>query len=92
MGRFSKIRHPWVCRLSTRLHLATLHSPWISAKLEKQTFESVHDCFTRELVPGARPIEVDPGVLTSPCDAIVGAHGNGGVRHRAPGQGFSLPH
>ena len=36
---------------------------------------SVHDCFIRELKAGARPIDPDPGVLVSPCDAIVGACG-----------------
>jgi phosphatidylserine decarboxylase len=41
----------------------------------KRDFESLHDCFTRELVPGARPINAAPGTLSSPCDAIVGAHG-----------------
>ncbi len=35
----------------------------------------MHDCFIRELKPGARPIDPDPRVLTSPCDAIVGACG-----------------
>ena len=35
----------------------------------------MHDCFTRELKDGARPIDPDPEVVTSPCDAIVGAHG-----------------
>ena len=41
----------------------------------KPTFASLHDCFIRELKPGARPIDPDPAVLTSPCDAIVGASG-----------------
>ena len=35
----------------------------------------MHDCFTRELKEGTRPIDADPGVLVSPCDAIVGAAG-----------------
>ena len=35
----------------------------------------MHDCFTRELKDGARPIDMDPAVLVSPCDAIVGASG-----------------
>jgi phosphatidylserine decarboxylase len=35
----------------------------------------MHDCFIRELKPGARPIDRDPAVLVSPCDAIVGASG-----------------
>lgn len=41
----------------------------------KPAFESLHDCFIRELKPGARPVDHDPTVLTSPCDAIVGAAG-----------------
>jgi phosphatidylserine decarboxylase len=35
----------------------------------------MHDCFTRELKDGARPIDADPALLVSPCDAIVGASG-----------------
>ncbi len=38
-------------------------------------FRSMHDCFTRELKEGARPVDTDPSVLVSPCDAIVGASG-----------------
>jgi phosphatidylserine decarboxylase len=35
----------------------------------------MHDCFIRELKDGARPIEPNPAILVSPCDAIVGACG-----------------
>ena len=35
----------------------------------------MHDCFTRELKDGARPIDGRPDILVSPCDAIVGACG-----------------
>jgi phosphatidylserine decarboxylase len=35
----------------------------------------MHDCFTRRLREGARPIDPDRGLLVSPCDAIVGASG-----------------
>jgi len=38
-------------------------------------FASLHDCFVRELKDGVRPINRDPCVLVSPCDAIVGAAG-----------------
>jgi phosphatidylserine decarboxylase len=38
-------------------------------------FRSLNDCFTRELKPGVRPVDPDPAVLTSPCDALVGASG-----------------
>ena len=42
----------------------------------KQTrFKSLHECFIRELKEGARPIDADPQVMVSPCDAVVGAHG-----------------
>jgi phosphatidylserine decarboxylase len=42
---------------------------------KKQEFTSLRDCFTRELKKGARPIDEDPDILISPCDAIVGACG-----------------
>jgi len=35
----------------------------------------MHDCFIRQLKEGARPIDDDPKILVSPCDAIVGASG-----------------
>jgi phosphatidylserine decarboxylase len=38
-------------------------------------FRSLHDCFVRQLKDGVRPIDTDPGLLVSPCDAIVGASG-----------------
>jgi phosphatidylserine decarboxylase len=38
-------------------------------------FRSLHDCFVRRLRDGARPIDGDPNLLVSPCDAIVGASG-----------------
>jgi phosphatidylserine decarboxylase len=41
----------------------------------KSEFASLHDCFIRELKPGARPIDPDPSILASPCDALVGACG-----------------
>lgn len=40
-------------------------------------FDSIHDCFTRALRPGTRPIAPDPGALVSPCDGIVMACGHG---------------
>lgn len=85
MGKFSKIRHPWVCRLSIRIWRMFTDLDLSEAK--KQTFESLHDCFTRELLPGARPVDADPQILTSPCDAIVGASGivQSGVVFQAKG-------
>ena len=45
------------------------------SEAKKTHFKSLHDCFIRELKDGARPIDPDPDVLVSPCDAIVGACG-----------------
>jgi phosphatidylserine decarboxylase len=35
----------------------------------------MHDCFIRELKPGARTIDTRENILSSPCDAIVGECG-----------------
>jgi phosphatidylserine decarboxylase len=73
MGWFSKIEHPWVAGLSVAVwkRFADLRLD----EARKTEFSSLHDCFTRELKPGARPVDLDPAVLTSPCDAIVGTCG-----------------
>ncbi len=73
MGWFSKIRHPWVCRAS--IAVWRLFTELDLSDARQLDFASLHDCFTRELVPGARTIDNDSEVLTSPCDAIVGACG-----------------
>jgi phosphatidylserine decarboxylase len=73
MGRFSRIRQPLVRDLSIALWQRFGDLDLRDAK--KSRFDSVHDCFTRELRDGARPIDADPDVLASPCDAIVGACG-----------------
>lgn len=41
----------------------------------KTNFNSLHDAFIRSLKPGARTIALDPDILVSPCDGIIGAHG-----------------
>lgn len=73
MGWFSKIRNPWVCRASIAVWRAFTELDLSDAR--KQHFDSLHDCFTRELKLGARTVDPDPNVLTSPCDGIVGACG-----------------
>jgi phosphatidylserine decarboxylase len=73
MGWFSKIRKPWVCRTSIAIWRMFSDLDLREAKCQK--FESLHDCFTRELRPGARTVDLDPQVISSPCDAIVGACG-----------------
>ncbi len=73
IGWFSKIEIPWVTRASIAVWKA--FSDLDLSEARKSQFTSLHDCFIRELKPGMRPIDTDPQVLSSPCDAIVGACG-----------------
>jgi phosphatidylserine decarboxylase len=74
MGRFSRIRSRALTRLSIALWRRFTELDLSEAATTD--FESLHDCFTRSLKPGARPVDARPEVLTSPCDAIVGACGS----------------
>ena len=73
MGWFSKIEQPLVRDVS--IGLWRLFSDLDLSEAKKTRFDSMHDCFTRELKAGARPVDTDPQVVVSPCDAIVGACG-----------------
>jgi phosphatidylserine decarboxylase len=73
MGWFSKIENPVVREMS--IGLWALFSDLDLSESKKFKFKSMHDCFTRELKDGARPVDADPATLVSPCDAIVGACG-----------------
>jgi phosphatidylserine decarboxylase len=73
IGWFSKIEQPLVRDLS--LAVWRLFSDLDLTDSRKQTFRSMHECFTRELQEGARPVDPDPAVIVSPCDAVVGACG-----------------
>jgi len=72
-GWFSKIEQPLVCRLSIAAWRMFADLRLDEAK--KTRFSSLHDCFIRELKPGARPVAPGSALLVSPCDAIVGACG-----------------
>lgn len=73
VGWLSKLEQPWV--------RAACMAVWqlftdLNLQEAKQTrFRSLHECFTRQLKDGARPIDADSGVIVSPCDGIVGAMG-----------------
>jgi phosphatidylserine decarboxylase len=89
MGWFSRIEQPLVRGMSLALwrHFADLRLE--EAKHLK--FRSLHDCFIRELKAGARPVSADPAVLTSPCDAIVGASGTVRDGQLLQAKGFPYP-
>jgi phosphatidylserine decarboxylase len=74
MGWFSRIEQPLVRDISLRVwgFFADLDL----SEAQQTSFRSMHDCFTRTLKDGARPVAMDPHILTSPCDAIVGATGS----------------
>ena len=73
MGWFSQLRSPWLARLSIRIW--RLFTDLDLSDAREQHFDSLHACFTRALVDGARPADPDPALLVSPSDGIVGACG-----------------
>jgi phosphatidylserine decarboxylase len=74
MGRLSRVENRFVCGLA--LGLWRLFAGDFRLEEAAEThFKSLHDCFTRKLKPGVRPIAADTNVVASPCDGIVGAHG-----------------
>jgi phosphatidylserine decarboxylase len=73
VGWFSKIEQPLV--RDTSIGLWRLFSGLDLSEAKTTRFRSMHECFIRELKERARPVDPDPNVLVSPCDAIVGACG-----------------
>src|SRR5580704_8455298 len=73
IGWFSKIEQPLIRDLS--IACWRMFSDLDLSEARKARFESLHDCFTRELRPGLRPYDPDPSIVASPSDAIVGAFG-----------------
>jgi phosphatidylserine decarboxylase len=73
MRWFSRIEQPLVSTVSLRVWGFFADIDLSDAR--ETRFRSMHDCFIRTLRDGARPPEMDPAILVSPCDAIVGASG-----------------
>jgi phosphatidylserine decarboxylase len=90
MGWFSKIEQPLIRDAS--IGVWQFFSGLDLSEAKETRFRSMHDCFTRHLKDGARPIDMDPGVLVSPCDAIVGAWGTveGGQVFQVKGFPYAL--
>lgn len=72
-GWFSQIDSPMLARAS--IAVWRLFADLDLSEARTQHFRSLHACFTRELKAGARPVDGNPRMITSPCDAIVGACG-----------------
>ena len=90
MGWFSKIENPLLRDFS--IGCWKLFSDLDLSEAKETHFKSLHDCFTRELKPGLRPFDPDPGIVASPSDGIVGAHGTirEGELYQIKGAPYSL--
>jgi phosphatidylserine decarboxylase len=90
MGWWSRIEQPWLCRGS--IAVWRLFSDLDLSEAKHTRFNSLHECFTRELKAGARPIDPRPNVMVSPCDGLVGAGGRvtRGLLLQAKGFPYSL--
>jgi phosphatidylserine decarboxylase len=90
-GWFSRIEQPLVRDAS--IGVWRFFSDLDLSEAREPHFRSMHHCFTRQLKPGARPIDSDPSILVSPCDAIVGAHGkiSGTDLYQIKGARYALP-
>jgi phosphatidylserine decarboxylase len=89
MGRLSRIEQPWVCRGG--IALWRLFTDLDLSEAKQTQFKSLHECFTRELKEGARPIAPDLRCLVSPCDALVGACGRVTRGSVLQAKGFPYP-
>ncbi|MBS0448854.1 MAG: phosphatidylserine decarboxylase [Proteobacteria bacterium] len=72
-GYLSRWRHPWFAKAAIALWRRC--SDLDLSDAQPTRYDSLHACFTRALVPGARTVDADPAVMASPCDAIVGQCG-----------------
>ena len=90
-GWYSRLRSPLLTRFS--IAVWRLFTELDLGEAKQQRFESLHDCFTRELKDGARPFDPRPEIVASPSDAIVGACGSlqGVTALQAKGMSYPLP-
>lgn len=90
VGWFSRIEQPLVRDVSIAVWRLFADVDLEGSK--RTRFRSLHDCFTRELVEGARPADPDPDVLASPSDGIVGAcgHVRDGQLFQAKGMSYAI--
>jgi phosphatidylserine decarboxylase len=87
---FSRIEQPLVRDVS--IGVWRFFSGLDLSEASSDRFRSMHDCFTRRLRPGARPIDPRADILVSPCDAIVGACGSirGTELYQIKGRSYTL--
>src|SRR5262245_23817211 len=74
MGRLSRIRSRRLTKIA--VDVWNLFDDLRLEEAKTQDFVSIRDCFVRELREGARSIDPNPCIVTSPCDAVIGAFGS----------------
>ena len=90
IGWFSRIENPIIKKSSIFLWKCFADDLKLH-EAKKKDFNSLHDCFIRELKKDARTIDPDPKNIISPCDAILGAHGKVEEKHAVQVKGFIYP-
>lgn len=75
MGWLSGIENPHLTRVMLRIWQAFADDLDLT-EAQQQKFNSLQACFTRSLRPGARPVDSRANIVISPCDAIIGEHGD----------------
>lgn len=75
MGWLSAIESPFLTRILIRIWRLFADDLDLE-EAQKREFQSLHECFIRELQPGARSVDMRQDIVVSPCDAIVCARGN----------------
>jgi len=90
IGWFSQIENPLVAFVSIKVW--QFFSALDLSEAKEKHFKSMHACFTRELKPNARTVNMDTQYLVSPCDALIGAFGqvNRGEVFQAKGFPYAL--
>jgi phosphatidylserine decarboxylase len=85
----SRIESPLFCRVC--IAIWRLFTDLDLSDAKNSRFNSLHECFTRELKEGARRIDSDPDTLVSPCDALLGACGRIERGMALQAKGFEYP-
>src|SRR5215813_2105741 len=80
--RYATLLMGWLSRIRSKRLATVLVKTWSLFddlnldEAKSRDFVSLRDCFIRELRDGARHIDPNPWVVTSPCDGVVGAFGS----------------
>lgn len=89
VGWLSKIENPLIA--VPTIALWRLFCDVDLSDARRTRFRSLHECFTRELKGGARPVAPDPATLVSPSDGIIGASGKVVAGECLQAKGYAYP-